>query len=142
MTDSPSRREADKRLERIEGKLDEIPATVRAVIEGGEYSLPGGMSPRDLIADHAELHEVNGRIITALEGPEAQYTNGESYRLRELGITSRTQANGEAIERIETVLENGVKTRLPATIQVAIIGAAALIAAAAIPDIINRIPWP
>ena len=131
--EAPSQREADLRIERIEGKIDEIPVVVRAVIEGGDYQLPGGMSPKDLLADHAELHASNRRIITALDGPETGQAglDGRPLRQAELGLVSQGAANTTGIANIEEILGNGVKTKMDPAVKVALITASGAVAAAA-----------
>ncbi len=99
---TPSRREADLRLERIEDA-------------------------------HKELHATNARILNALDGPEAERINGQIYRLRKQGLVYQTQSNGKAIERIETTLANGVKSKWPKGTATALIGASGVIIAAVPP---------
>lgn len=139
MEDTPSQREADLRLVRIEKKLDQIPDTVKTTIQEGEYLLPGGLAPKDLIADHAELHATNARILNALDGPESEYTDGKSYRLREQGLVYQTQANGVDINWIKDEISNGIKTKPPKSIRVAIITASGAIVAASLPTILRAL---
>lgn len=106
--DSPTQREADLRLVRIEGTL-------------------------------AEHHDTNIRVIAALEGPEIERIDGTTYRAREQGLLFQTQANGSAIKRVEKTLSNGIRTKPPRSITIAIIGASATIVAAFGPDIWDRI---
>lgn len=105
--DSPTQREADLRLIRIE-------------------------------KTQRELHEINGRVIAALEGPEIERIDGTKYRAREQGLLFQTQANGSAIERVEKSLKNGIRTRPPRAISIAILGASATIIGAFGPDIWER----
>ena len=129
---SPSDRDINGRLDRIEQAVEDIPNHLGNVIEGGDYKLPGGMSPKDLLADHAQLHEINKRIMNALDGPEAQYTNGTIYRLKEQGLVHQTRANGEDIKWIKKTLDNGIKTKLPIEIRVAVLGVAGVVIASLI----------
>lgn len=128
-------READERLERIEEKIDDIPTVVKAVIGDGDYLLPGGASPRDLLADHAMFHEINGRLIAALDGPEIQKLDGTTTRLKEQGLVWQGQDNGTRLGRIEVMLGNGIKTKMDPVVKGAIITASAAVTIAAIPFI-------
>ncbi len=121
-----------ERLDRIEQAVEDIPNHLGSLMEEGNYKLPGGMSPRDLVADHGELHEINKRVLNALDGPEAEYTDGTTYRLKEQGLVHQTKVNGQAIHRIEKTLGNGIKTKLPTDVRVAILGVAGVIIAAVI----------
>lgn len=135
---TPTHREADLRLVRIEAKIDDIPSLIHTTIEEGNYTLPGGMSPGDLLADHAELHASNRRIITALDGPETEEIglDGHPLRLAEGGLVHQGRSNGTRLERIETLLGNGIKTKMDTPVKAAIITAAgAIIAATAIATI-------
>ena len=82
-----------------------------------------------------EHHDTNVRIIAALEGPEIERLDKTKYRAREQGLLFQTQANGVAIERVEKTLANGVRTRPPRTLSIAVIGASATIIGAFVPDI-------
>jgi len=99
---TPTRREADRRIERIE-------------------------------LSNRELHATNARILTALDGPEAERIDGQTYRLRKQGLVYQTQNNGEAIERIETKLGNGIRTKWPKGVPTALISASAVLIAAVPP---------
>lgn len=105
--DTPTQREADLRLVRIEETL-------------------------------SEHHETNGRIIAALEGPQIERIDGSVYRAREQGLLFQTQANGSAIRGVQKTLSNGVRTKPPRTLSIAVIGASATIIAAFGPDIWHR----
>ena len=107
--------DADRRLIRIEEKLDEHTGT-----------------------EHAELHATTRRIITALDGPETEELglDGTPIRLTELGLVHIGAANGERLERIEIHLDNGIKTKMDPPVKVALITAAgAVIAGVAIATI-------
>lgn len=81
--------------------------------------------------EHAELHATNKRIITALDGPETEELDldGRPIRLTELGLVHIGATNGERLERIETHLQNGVKTKMDPPVKVALITAAGAIVA-------------
>jgi hypothetical protein len=104
--DTPSQREADLRLIRIE--------------EG-----------------YAELHDTNARILSALDGPEAEYVDGRTYRLREQGLVYQTTTNGTDIKWIKRELRNGIKTKPPKSIRVAVVTASGAIVAASIPTLVD-----
>jgi hypothetical protein len=102
--DTPSQREADLRLVRIE--------------EG-----------------YAELHDTNGRILTALDGPLSEYTDGREYRLREHGLVYQTKTHGDDLKWIKRELKNGIKTKPPRSIRIAVITASGAVIAASLPTI-------
>ncbi len=131
--------EINERLDRIEEKIEDVPNHVGKLIENGDVKFPGGITPKDLIADHAELHSFNKRVLNALDGPEAGpefvELDGTPIRLKDQGLVWQTHLNGKAIARIETTLANGVKTRWPTGERVAVIMAAGLVSAAAVKPI-------
>ncbi len=131
--------EINERLDHIEEKIEDILNHVGKLIENGNVAFPGGVTPKDLIADHAELHSFNKRVLNALDGPEAGSEfvelDGTPMRLKDQGIVWQTHLNGKAIARIETILANGVKTKWPTKERVAVITAAGLVSAAAVKPI-------
>ncbi len=86
-------------------------------------------------ADIAESHEINGRLIAALDGPEIQKLDGTKVRLKEQGLVYQGQDNGRRLERIEDILGNGVKAKMDPYVKASVITASAAITIAAIPFI-------
>lgn len=137
--DSPSRREADKLLAEINKKVDRIPETVRAILRNGDFELPNGLSPHDLLAEHEEFDATTQRIIAALDGPEVEQIDGQKIRLTEQGLVYQTRENGLRLEKIEKRLDNGIRTRWPVEVKVAVIAAAGTVIAALGPDALNTL---
>lgn len=128
--DTPSRREADRLLVEIDRKVSRIPETVRAILRSGDFELPGGLTPHALLAEHAEFDATTNRIIAALDGPQVTQTDGSKIRLTEQGLVHQTRENGARLEKIEKTLANGIRTRWPVEVKVAVIAASATVIAA------------
>lgn len=87
------------------------------------------------MTDHRrEADPVLERIITALDGPWSDPSlEGKQHRLKDQGIIHQTKDNGIRLERIETALANGIRTKLSPMITAAIITAAATVVVALLP---------
>ena len=139
MDEIPSRREADRILSKINEKLDRIPELVSETISAGNFKLPDGRTPEELLAEHNHFEATTKRIIAALDGPEVTLMDGTRARLTEQGLVYQSRENGKRLGKIERTLSNGIRTQWPVEVKVAVIAAAGTVIAALGPAVWERL---
>lgn len=118
--------------------------TVKDVLAGGSFQLPGGKTPRALMRDHdvllagQELLSRNvDRMLDVVVGPVRRDFLGDPVadgeRDESEGLMGKTKGALTAIERLDSYLQNGgVPVRLPKEVKAAIWTAVGTVMAAAV----------
>ncbi len=123
---------------------EEVMEVVKVTLAAGDYLLPNGQTPREMIKRHSDmeagqksLDKNMGSLLDVVVGPVIVQWNGEpdpdGMRDETQGMKARTDASFSVAEKMDSYLSNGgVPVKLQASVKAAIWGASATVIAAVI----------